>query len=279
MGAQLYTNAWRRPLSQLWYNIQDSSLVSYYYPSSHSLSKLTVFTMNTTTITLLLAFFVFQASASRSPNAGQLPEKRYILVEPPATSPVSTNGIRYIGCNDGRQATIEKAVTAANDIIANTNRNIAGLATGTQNFYYKTFFGKYDSSLFTAVKLHFGNMVNKTTSFPFDCQSCSTPTKKEVGLWKKQKKRLSVYEDKPSPKINLCQGFWKAPLRGTDSQAGTIIRELSRVPEIGGTQDYGYTQSQAKGIAKKDIVGAAMSADNHMYFAVNLRILRPWIWG
>jgi len=43
--------------------------------------------------------------------------------------------------------------------------------------------------------------------------------------------------------INLCNLFWSAPQSpelGTDSQAGTIVHEISHFTNVAGTDDHAY---------------------------------------
>ena len=84
-------------------NIQDPRLVSHHSPSTftHSLFELTVLTMKAATFALVLSFFVSQASASKSPDAGQGHEDK----------PASMSNIQYSGCNTDQVKEIDKAAT------------------------------------------------------------------------------------------------------------------------------------------------------------------------
>ncbi|EUC58508.1 peptidyl-lys metalloendopeptidase, partial [Rhizoctonia solani AG-3 Rhs1AP] len=229
--------------------------------------------MRITTIPLLLAFFVFQASADgiTKPTKDEIsPSSSH-----GATSPAEQEKIKHIACFQKQREHIERAVTVANAIINSTNLFIASLKVGTENSHYTKFFGKNDFAQFNAVKFHFENMADQTASLHYSCGPCpKSKEKRPPG----SKKRLSTYVNKFPVRINLCKGFWKAPLKGTDSQAGTIIRELSRVPSIGGTEDYGQTKTEAIATAKRDFMMAALSADNYMYFAEEIFSIKKPFW-
>jgi len=70
-------------------------------------------------------------------------------------------------------------------------------------------------------------------------------------------------------KIYACPVFWQVSLTGTDSQAGTLIHEMSHFTVVAGTQDYVYGQSGAAALAISNPANAVMNADNHEYFAEN----------
>ncbi len=84
----------------------------------------------------------------------------------------------------------------------------------------------------------------------------------------KQNYYAYVYPTQPY-KIYLCKVFWQAPLTGTDSQAGTLIHEMSHFNVVASTDDYVYGQAGAIQLASTNPDNAIMNADNHEYFAEN----------
>ncbi len=60
------------------------------------------------------------------------------------------------------------------------------------------------------------------------------------------------------------QGFWRAKLTGQDSQAGTILHELSH--EVENTADYAYWVTDTLKLATDDPDMAVDNADNYEYF-------------
>lgn len=69
--------------------------------------------------------------------------------------------------------------------------------------------------------------------------------------------------------IFLCPAFWASNTVGTDSQAGTIVHELSHFHVVAGTQDHVYGKPNAQLLAATDPVRAVGNADNHEYFVEN----------
>ena len=72
--------------------------------------------------------------------------------------------------------------------------------------------------------------------------------------------RLEVY---------LCPIFWVIPVLGTDSQAGTIVHELSHLNAVFGTRDEAYGQRAARELAARDPAAASRNADSWEYLAEN----------
>jgi peptidyl-Lys metalloendopeptidase len=122
---------------------------------------------------------------------------------------------------------------------------------------YTTWFGGYIASRFNSVAGHFDAIQDAfyTKNVTFDC-GC------------KQKYYAYVYPNQPY-NIYVCSVFWQAPLTGTDSQAGTLIHEMSHFTVVAGTDDYVYGQTGAKNLALTNPEDAVMNADNHEYFAEN----------
>src|SRR4029079_13497331 len=70
-------------------------------------------------------------------------------------------------------------------------------------------------------------------------------------------------------KIYLGRVYWSAPATGTDSQAGTLIHEVSHFTVVAGTDDLAYGQTAAKARATSAPASAIRNADSHEYFAEN----------
>jgi peptidyl-Lys metalloendopeptidase len=126
---------------------------------------------------------------------------------------------------------------------------------------YKEWFGTYTSSRYDKVFSHFDKigdaLANK--SITFICDSTDSAY-------------AYVYPTDPF-KIYLCKQFWLAPLKGTDSQGGTLIHETSHFNVVAGTDDHVYGQSgcRAKAISNPD--DAVDNADSYEYFAENTPLL------
>ena len=81
-----------------------------------------------------------------------------------------------------------------------------------------------------------------------------------------------VYPSDPY-KIYVCKVFWQVSLTGTDSQAGTLIHEMSHFDVVAATDDYVYGQTGAMELAITNPENAVNNADSHEYFAENTPFL------
>ncbi|MES1242629.1 MAG: M35 family metallo-endopeptidase [Acidobacteriota bacterium] len=121
---------------------------------------------------------------------------------------------------------------------------------------YKTWFGRYTAPRYNRVLQVYANVFtvshDYTVTFYCDCDE------EDVYAW--------VYPDEPFH-VHLCPLFWESPTIGTDSQAGTLIHEISHFDIVAGNDDYTYGQSSCKRLASKDPNRAVYNADNYEYFA------------
>ena len=126
-----------------------------------------------------------------------------------------------------------------------------------QDARYTTWFGTFASSRYTTVTSHFNAISSAMTNagITFDCKST-------------QKVYAYVYPNQPYT-IYLGAVYWTAPALGTDSQAGTLIHEMSHFDVVAGTDDVVYGQAGAKSLAISDPAKAITNADSHEYFAEN----------
>ncbi|HSD84825.1 MAG TPA: M35 family metallo-endopeptidase [Anaerolineae bacterium] len=171
----------------------------------------------------------------------------------PAVEAVS-GSTTFNKCTTSQQSSLLTARTEASNYAANAR---SYLQAGTVGSRYTTWFGTYTSSRYGTVTSHFNAIGSAmdTASVKFDC-SC------------KQSAYAYVYPNRPYT-IYLCKAFWSAPMRGTDSKAGTLIHEMSHFYVVASTDDYVYGQTGAKNLAKSNPAQAVDNADNHEYFAEN----------
>jgi peptidyl-Lys metalloendopeptidase len=131
------------------------------------------------------------------------------------------------------------------------------LQANKQGSRYITWFGVFDTSRYDKVRSNFVAIYNafETAGINFDCKC-------------KQPYYAYVYPNDPY-NIYLCKVFWQAPPTGTDSQAGTLIHEMSHFNVVASTDDviYGKTGSMQLAIDNPD--DAIKNADSHEYFAEN----------
>lgn len=181
-------------------------------------------------------------------------EARAKPIKPTPTPTPPPGGNAFNACTDQQQSQLINARTQAKTY---STEALGYLNTNTVDVRYTTWFGGYTSQRYSTVKLHFGAIKDAFDNAPitFDC-SC------------KQNYYAYVYPNQPY-KIYLCRVFWSAPLKGTDSQGGTLIHEMSHFNVVASTDDYVYGQSGAMNLASTDPNKAVGNADNHEYFAEN----------
>jgi peptidyl-Lys metalloendopeptidase len=165
-----------------------------------------------------------------------------------------TGSTSYVKCTTTEQSLLTAARTQASTYSADAS---SYLNAGTLDSRYTTWFGYYNTLRYGTVTSHFNSILNamNTADITFDCKC-------------RKKYYAYVYANKPYV-IHLCRVYWTAPPTGTDSQAGTLIHEMSHFNTVAGTNDWVYGQSGAMSLAITDPQEAVTNADNHEYFAEN----------
>jgi peptidyl-Lys metalloendopeptidase len=174
---------------------------------------------------------------------------------PPPPPPPDGN-ISYTGnCSASQQTTLHLAVENAKDLSGSSTSYLGHLRSSTPR--YAEWFGAYTTDRQAIANDHFVKLTDAFSTKPLtlDCK-CKKPY------------YAYVYPAEPY-KIYVCRVFWSAPALGTDSQAGTLIHEMSHFTVVAGTDDWAYGQTAARALADEDPVKALDNADSHEYFAEN----------
>ena len=166
----------------------------------------------------------------------------------------------YVKCNATQQGTLTSAKSTADLMSGAALTSLAGNPGAS----YTTWFGVYDADRYATAGQHF-NAIHGA----FDLQGSIAATIAFDCSCKKRNVYAYVYPTKPYL-IYLCGAFWAAGPRGTDSQPGTLIHEMSHFQVVASTTDYGYGQAFCKDLALTDPAKAIFNADNHEYFAETL---------
>ncbi|CAE7177138.1 unnamed protein product [Rhizoctonia solani] len=165
----------------------------------------------------------------------------------------STSPAAYpVKCTPEQQTTLTAATTSATNLISSTLSYLSTLTTDSPR--YTTWFGLYDPARIQTVKSNYANSLSAIQS-TYDCAPDACQDGSVAYVWRQQ----------PGV-VHLCGWFWLRPGYGSDSQAGTIIHELSH---FAGTEDYVYGQLGARDLAVSSPGVAVVNADNYMYFAEN----------
>jgi peptidyl-Lys metalloendopeptidase len=160
----------------------------------------------------------------------------------------------FTACSTTQQSQLTTARANASSYAQNAS---AYLNAGTVGPRYTTWFGVFASQRYNQVSSNFVKISSAFASanITYDCSS-----KRNVYAF--------VYPSQPY-KIYLGRVYWTAPATGTDSQAGTLIHEMSHFTVVAGTDDLAYGQTAAKALATSDPDSAIRNADSHEYFAEN----------
>jgi peptidyl-Lys metalloendopeptidase len=165
--------------------------------------------------------------------------------------------IVYRGCSSSEKSALKQAVS---DAAQYSEKSDAWLASNTSGGGpYMTWFGSYNSSRFKHVTSVFSRISSELTSktVTLDC----TPRDENCYAYVDPDDDYTIY---------LCTYYWRAPARGYDSKAGTLIHESSHFTVNGGTADYVYGRNAGKQLAKSNPGKAVTNADNFEYFAESL---------
>lgn len=159
----------------------------------------------------------------------------------------------YSKCTTSQQATLATAHNNAITISGKAKSHLANNPNGSA--LYTRWFGTYTSTRFNLVKDHYLKINDAfvTKNVVYDC-GCKKPY------------YAYVYPSQPY-KIYVCKVFWQAPALGIDSQAGTLVHEMSHFYVTASTDDYVYGQTNALNLAATEPDKAVDNADNHEYFA------------
>lgn len=157
-------------------------------------------------------------------------------------------------CNATQQGILASAKGNAGDISSLALGAMQG-GNSTQPLYTTWFDRSGKSTYYGAVTSHYDLIAGAFAAQPvtFDC-GC------------KKKYYAYVYPTQPY-KIFLCAVFWQAPAMGRDSQAGTLVHEMSHFNVTAATNDWVYGAAGAQDLAVNDPAKATDNADNHEYFA------------
>jgi peptidyl-Lys metalloendopeptidase len=133
---------------------------------------------------------------------------------------------------------------------------------------HKEWFGAYDLGRWNRTQTNFNNIYNATANktVGFDC-SCDDPVIDDPDG------TFAYVSANDHYNMNICGAFWRAPLLGADSRAGTIVHELSHFNVVAATGDIQYGQNAVRSLAISNPGNAIQNADSHEYFAENMPFL------
>jgi peptidyl-Lys metalloendopeptidase len=165
----------------------------------------------------------------------------------------------FEACAAEQQATLQQALRDAVSLTLNsvqvlteTPENERGISSR-----YNEWFGAYDAAHYALVLANYQRIADALTTqtITFTCGSTAQIY-------------ASVQADSPY-EIALGASFWSAPVLGTNSQAGTLVHEMSHFTAVAGTEDHVYGQIYSRMNARYVPAKAIHNADSYRFFAEN----------
>ncbi|KAF4622061.1 hypothetical protein D9613_009107 [Agrocybe pediades] len=168
---------------------------------------------------------------------------------------VKTNA-SFRRCSSRQRRLIRKAAVSAQRYVRSAY-NYARSRHGSRNRRYKLWFGRWSPRRYVKVLRAFKRMnQNRYSGYTYDC-SC-----RRSGTY------AYVHPDNYGT-VYLCGAFWRAPLVGKNSKAGTIVHESSHFTRNAGTIDRAYGHDKCKALALRNPNVAVRNADSYEYYTEN----------
>jgi peptidyl-Lys metalloendopeptidase len=141
---------------------------------------------------------------------------------------------------------------------------LLGALTGKPSVPYLTWFGAYDKARFDQVLNNFNVIYSALAheqSLRIICadrtEDNCTPLSNVIAF---------VYPSRAYD-IHVCPLYWKIPPTGMDSQADTLVHEVSHFNVVAKTSDFAYGAPACRSLALSDPVKAIANADSYGYFS------------
>ena len=166
---------------------------------------------------------------------------------------------RFFRCSKQEKSTLHLARSGGLQLADDAAKHLAQtpVADRSSSARYSRWFGTYSAGNWGQVSSNMqairDALQNETLRFRCNCS---------LSAW--------AYVRPSDPyKIWLCNRFWTSPRLGADSQAGTLIHEVSHFTVVAGTLDVAYGMPACETLATNSPAQAIQNADSHEYFAEN----------
>lgn len=182
-----------------------------------------------------------------------------LFLDPDAAEPRARPAV-FARCDASRRVALDETTAAAERLVAEALAALdaaAGAALASAPRYTR-WFGPWRAARERRVRRTFAALLDALggATLSYDC-GCDDPT-----LY------AFVYPSRLHD-VFVCPAFFRAPLLGRDSRAGTLVHELSHFEAIAGTVDHAYGSVDAASLARADADRAVGNADSYEYFAEN----------
>jgi len=188
-----------------------------------------------------------------------------LVVNPDVREQVShheSRTIGFVGCDAAQQNIILNAESLAQVGVDSINLYMSQTLPPACSTNYVEWFGTYSVANWNTIQGDYLNMrpLLHSDVLIFDCSDC-------IGDPNYSSTFAYVYPPDATHTIYFCGAFWNAPAGPyqTDSQAGTIVHELSHFVDVAATSDFAYGQTLCRNLAINNPANAVNNADSHEY--------------
>ena len=215
----------------------------------------------------LLDIAIGVRAQTRSPSQFQ----GYRLPQLRLSARLASSGITYSGCSSSQEATLGTALPAGTNLATDAKSYLLSVPSSQRpkDERYITWFGTYSSGNYSTVSGRYGQIAAAGgASLTLNCSGsgqCSG-----VSASCRAGDIAFTCAGGASKTIWLCGAFWNLPATGEDSQAGSMVHELSH---WFGTVDSRYGCRNCQALASSSPMIAISNADNTEYFAENFGLV------
>jgi len=162
-------------------------------------------------------------------------------------------------CTEEQTADIVKAVNQGRAYAQEAVNYLSNQDPNSSPPRFTTWFGPSSSASWDKITLNFEriNDALETESIIADCSCLTDPEQQQTFAY--------VYRAKPYT-IYICKQFVNGPLKGSNSQGGTFVHEVSHFTVVANTNDNAYGEDACQTLAETNVAKAITNADSHEFF-------------
>lgn len=175
----------------------------------------------------------------------------------------SLDGYR-VACTTDQNQKINTALSMAKDLLNKANAALPAINSRTGG-KYRRWFGGPDGDNDVTIKAIFFEGMTFVGFKRFWCPNASFPDDDAGTFAFVPTDGAGVFGE-----IFVAAAFFDAPTTGVDSQAGTVIHELTHLSKKRAVDDLAYGTTDAMALAARNPVDARKNADNFQYFVEDL---------
>ncbi len=195
----------------------------------------------------------------------------YSLPQLRLSTRLASSGVTYTSCSRSEETTLGQALPTGATLAQQAENYLDGVPSSQRSTdeRYITWFGSYSSGNYSTVSSRYGQIATAAgNSLTLDCSGSGQCSGVSASCLSGD--IAFTCAGGASKTIWLCNGFWSLPATGEDSQAGSMVHELSHWY---GTSDHRYGCKNCQSLASSSPSQAITNADNTEYFAENFGLV------